>query len=102
MGVGKVVGVLGFLLSPMGLVVAAIIGLVAAFAAAMVKSESFRNTVITAVNNVKDIAVGIFAELSDKMNAVWEKAQPVKLVLHRVCLAYYQVWGKKWVVFLMW
>ena len=76
-GVGKVVGVLGFLLSPMGLVVAAIIGLVAAFAAAMIKSESFRNTVITAFNNVKDIAVGIFAELSEKMNAVWEKAQPV-------------------------
>lgn len=63
--------------NPIGLVVAAIAGLVAAFAILWNKSEKFRNFWIGLWNNVKETALPIFEAIKGYFTELWEKAQPI-------------------------
>lgn len=65
---GSLVTVVGFMISPVGLVIAAVIGLGIAFTAAMIKSESFRNTIITIGKTIATIAQIIWAFFMDFQN----------------------------------
>lgn len=63
--------------NPIGLVVAAIAGLVAAFVVLWNKSESFREFWIGLWENIKEVAGPIFEAIKQFFTDLWEKAQPI-------------------------
>ncbi|KRM95336.1 tape measure protein [Loigolactobacillus rennini] len=77
----KLAGVIGAITSPIGLTVAAIIGLGTAFVIAYKKSETFRNIVNNAFNAVKDT-----------LSAVWNNV--IKPVMGKIAEIFGEVWGK--------
>lgn len=66
-GVATLITVFSFLLSPIGLVVAAIVGLGVAFVTAWNQSEEFRNKVSTAFEIVSGIVSTVAATIGDKL-----------------------------------
>lgn len=63
--------------NPIGLIVAAISGLVAAFIMLWNKSDEFRNFWIDLWENVKEVSAPIFEAIKQFFVDLWEKAQPV-------------------------
>ena len=62
-----VIGIIGAILSPIGLVVAALVGLGAGFAILMATNEEFRN----AVGRIWDEIVGVFEEAFELIEVLW-------------------------------
>lgn len=72
---GGVVTAVSFLISPIGLVVAAIAGLGVAFGVAWSQSETFRDTVMTVFENVQEIIGNVIEFLKPILSSLWEGAK---------------------------
>lgn len=62
---------LAFVTNPIGLVIAAIVGLIAVLVIAYQKSETFRNIVDTAFNAIKDVVMTVVGAVSDFILQIW-------------------------------
>lgn len=74
MGLAGLMMAVGFLLSPIGLVIVGIAAFAAAFATAMVRSEEFRNAVMTAFNSIREVVTGVIATVLPILQNLWTGA----------------------------
>lgn len=74
-GFGVLTGVVSFLLSPIGLVVGAIVGLGAVFGVAMAKSEEFRNKVLGVFSVISNTVTNIINTLKPILLNMWDGAK---------------------------
>jgi tape measure domain-containing protein len=80
LGVSALIGVFGFLLSPVGLIIAAIVALVAIFIYFWNTNEGFRDALIAAWEQLKEAGMAIFeairetiAAVAAAIKAIWEE-----------------------------
>ena len=72
-GFGTLTTVVGFLLSPIGLIVGGLVALGVAFGVAMAKSETFRDKVFGAFSKVQEIATSIASFLAPILSSLFDK-----------------------------
>ncbi|EAC8477293.1 phage tail tape measure protein [Listeria monocytogenes] len=77
LGVSALASAFAFLASPIGIAIAAVGGLVAAFAVAAAKNEEFRQTLTIAWQGVQEAISGVVAAVVPIINGLWTAIQPV-------------------------
>lgn len=80
------------LANPIGLVVLAIVGLIAAFVVAYKNSETFRNIVNSAMESVKNVALAVWNAIKAAVDFVWPAIQKVISVVVDAITTYVRVY----------
>lgn len=73
--IGGVVTAIGFMISPVGLVIAALVALGATFGIAMYRSEEFRNVVMNAFAKIQEFVSNFIATVVPILQTMWDGAK---------------------------